>query len=955
MKEVSCKACGLLLEAMRRRSIPLEQLLDGLPVSLEWLQDSHNRIDWDTYVDLLARVETLCGGPQEFEQIGALAVQAPTFRSIRTLAGLFASTQQLCWVGSKWVGPSRFSHMRFEYTPLPGDRVRLVLEIPPEYRDAPQLFRLSIGVMRVVPRFLGQDDDAVIEAQITSHRAVYTITPPRPSRRARLRRALRALFAARGVIEELAEQQAQLKQSYDELQLAHRQIAAQAKQLEEKMEDSRRAEVALKQSEEHFRLLIEHGLDLIAVLNADGTIRYASPSHERLLGYQPADLIGQHVFSFVHPDDAANAIGAFSEAIQRHGMAPPVELRFRHANGSWRTIEAYGTNLIDAAGVATGIINSRDITERKQAEEKTKVLLDIAKSISGSLDLKAILDAVQRRAAQALPCDRLVTFCMGPARQGFRMIGQYGVPPEQARQIEAMVFPPGQPFGGRVMEGHTLVCNDITQQPWLPVEFCRHFEIATLAVAPLRVRDRHYGLLLAVNTSDTRPFTADQVELLEGIARQVGVALDTAELYRVQEAEAEVSGALARVGREMIASLDRPALLERLCELTIEILQCDFSHTWLWDPVEQAFIAAAGRGDPPELWEALRVLKLSRPTIAPFLARFDRDEVVNMSMSTLQPTESTSAAAPYEVTVALMAPLRVGDEIFGMHTAGYRGQQALFTPQQERIAQGIAQIASLALDHVRAIQELERANHLKSDFVATMSHELRTPLNVIIGYTDLLREGAFGDLTTDQGDILERVEHNARNLLALINETLNLSRLESGRVPVEMREIQVADLITELAAETRELRDRPGLQFAWNVAVPLPQLHTDPVKLKVVLKNLISNAVKFTELGAVTVDVQALDGGIEFRVTDTGMGIEPDAVPIIFEPFRQAGNWVTRRYGGVGLGLYIVRRLLDMLGGTVAVESAVGSGSTFRVWIPTVPVLPPATVLSELKDDPRLA
>src|SRR5204863_480890 len=130
-----------------------------------------------------------------------------------------------------------------------------------------------------------------------------------------------------------------------------------------------------------------------------------------------------------------------------------------------------------------------------------------------------------RRAAQALPCDRLVTFCLDPAREGFRMIAHYGLPPELVREIEPMVFAPGQPFGGRVMEGETLICNDMTQQSWLPIEFCHHFEIATLAVAPLRARNRHYGLLMAVNTSDSRPFDARHVEILEGIARQVGVAI----------------------------------------------------------------------------------------------------------------------------------------------------------------------------------------------------------------------------------------------------------------------------------------------------------------------------------------------------------------------------------------------------------------------------------------------
>jgi len=232
------------------------------------------------------------------------------------------------------------------------------------------------------------------------------------------------------------------------------------------------------------------------------------------------------------------------------------------------------------------------------------------------------------------------------------------------------------------------------------------------------------------------------------------------------------------------------------------------------------------------------------------------------------------------------------------------------------------------------VDQLGRASRLKSDFLATMSHELRTPLNVIIGYNDLLIEGAFGELAPETVDPLRRMGQSARELLELITTTLDLSRLEAGRLPVEPREFALAELLQEIDRETRELQAKPGVRFHWNIGSESTRLHTDPVKLKVVLKNLVANAAKFTERGSVTVEARPQDGGVEIAVADTGIGIAPDAQAVIFEPFRQADSSRTRRYGGVGLGLYIVRRLLEMLGGQVSVDSATGRGSTFRVWLP---------------------
>jgi signal transduction histidine kinase len=215
-----------------------------------------------------------------------------------------------------------------------------------------------------------------------------------------------------------------------------------------------------------------------------------------------------------------------------------------------------------------------------------------------------------------------------------------------------------------------------------------------------------------------------------------------------------------------------------------------------------------------------------------------------------------------------------------------------------------------------------------------MSHELRTPLHIMMGYNDLLREEEFGNLTEDQVDILGRMDRSARQLLDMINTTLSVSRLESDHHILDMKTVHLADLIREIVAETRELHEKTACQFSWQVDPELLSLQTDRAKLKIVLKNLLGNALKFTEAGHVVVKGQLCNGGVEVSVADTGIGIAPEAVSTIFEPFRQLESALTRRYGGIGLGLYIVQRLLALLSGTITVESQVGHGSTFRVWLP---------------------
>ncbi|MBI4514574.1 MAG: GAF domain-containing protein [Deltaproteobacteria bacterium] len=636
------------------------------------------------------------------------------------------------------------------------------------------------------------------------------------------------------------------------------------------------------------------------------------------------------------PDEAAAAKALLdSLGIQSFIVAPMMVagqlvgfLGLDSQQTQWAWPEEVATNL---KLVAEMFVNA---LERRRAERRTAVLLDVAREVSATLDLQAVLDRIQRRTAEVLPCDHVATFYLDSGRDIVRMRADHNIPQQLLAAAAQLEFGPKEPSGGVIESGHTLVVDVASDSPSVVTQLCAAFDLGAVIAVPLRVRGHYIGALVAANAAGQGSFDAGQVALCEGIARQLGLAIEAADLYRAEQEEVEVSAALVQVARALISALNTPALLGRLCQLTTEVFACAASYTALWKSAEHVYEVVSSYGFPPDQAEGLRVLKIPDSLLAQMLAELPPDAVAQVSTAQSADAALRELQHRFGISASLYAPLYCGHERIGVHVACARGETPPFTVLQERIAGGIAQLASLALEHARVVEELEHANRLKSEFVATMSHELRTPLNIITGYNGLLLEGALGNLNAEQRDAAQRVQRNAGELLNLIGATLDLSRLEAGRVVLQSCEVNLPALLGEIDADTRELREKPDIECVWDVSADLPRLHTDAMKLKTVLKNLIANALKFTERGRVTITARAAQNGVEFLVGDTGAGIAPEILPIIFDAFRQGDSSMTRKHGGVGLGLHIVRRLLELLGGTVSVASVVGRGTTFRVWLP---------------------
>ncbi len=423
-----------------------------------------------------------------------------------------------------------------------------------------------------------------------------------------------------------------------------------------------------------------------------------------------------------------------------------------------------------------------------------------------------------------------------------------------------------------------------------------------------------------------------------GAAHHVlGVSTDITE-YKLAQTQlqeiADVAASLARVGEGIIGGLNRADLLDRLCRLTAEAVAADAVQMWLFDLERDIGFPAAQTGETAEHWETIRLLSVARARLEHIIAEAEQSGAVWFGIERF---ESPMLRVTPGVKGVIWMSLRRGGAVAGMLVAKYIDQPSPPSERQLRIARGIAQLASLALENARLHQQLEQANRLKSEFMATMSHELRTPLNVILGYNGLLLEGAMGELGGEQLATLGRMHENGLQLLDLINATLDVSRLESGQIPLDLRPVRMTDLLADVEARTREARLRTGVAFSWHGVEALPDIVTDAAKLRIVLTNLVGNAFKFTREGTVTVDAVEHGEWVEISVADTGIGIAAEAHEVIFEPFRQADSTVAAQYGGVGLGLFIVKRLVDALGATLAMESELGRGTTFRLHLPREP------------------
>jgi signal transduction histidine kinase len=260
------------------------------------------------------------------------------------------------------------------------------------------------------------------------------------------------------------------------------------------------------------------------------------------------------------------------------------------------------------------------------------------------------------------------------------------------------------------------------------------------------------------------------------------------------------------------------------------------------------------------------------------------------------------------------------------------------------LLQSFAAQSAVAIQNARLFREiedksrqLEAASRHKSEFLANMSHELRTPLNAVLGYAELIHDGIYGEVPAKIEDVLERIQHNGRHLLGLINDVLDLSKIEAGQLTLQPVDYSIREVALGVVGATEALAAEKKLKLEVDVPPDLPNGRGDERRITQVLMNLVGNAIKFTEAGGVAIQARVEDQHLVVAVADTGPGIAPEDQKRIFEEFQQVDTSSTRKKGGTGLGLAIARRIVELHGGRIWVEAAPGQGSTFHFTLPLAP------------------
>ncbi len=459
-----------------------------------------------------------------------------------------------------------------------------------------------------------------------------------------------------------------------------------------------------------------------------------------------------------------------------------------------------------------------------------------------------------------------------------------------------------------------------------------------------------FGMLLFVHESPALPPAYAATLLFAGGVASVWIAeqmdLQRLAIYReiqAKDEEAEVTRGLLSLSHALDSTSNWEQVLGVVAKTTRQLLSdAEWCVILLPNGEEDCFRVATGDALRPDLLQEARGIEVrlrDYPALQPLR---DKEGLVEIPHGVVPDPQWEAIMAYFRIRSMMVAPMIRGGRIVALLAVGRGRSPTAFPAKDQRILRGAATQGAAAIENAQLVAELQSANQLKSEFVATMSHELRTPLNIIIGYADLLKEEEFGNLHEPAREVVERIAEQSRELLRLVQATLDVNRLESKGLPVERSPLELRRFVDELRVELERLPRLPETRLVVGVDGD-STIETDPAKVAIILRNLVGNALKFTPRGEVRLHASArTDGKIEFTVSDTGIGIPSQDLGRIFDMFYQVQrpNVVTR---GVGLGLYIVRRFVELLHGEIAVESRPGKGTTFHLTLPDLATVGSAT------------
>ncbi len=577
--------------------------------------------------------------------------------------------------------------------------------------------------------------------------------------------------------------------------------------------------------------------------------------------------------------------------------------------------------------------------ELSESLEQQTATADILRAISQSpTDVRPVLDVVAAAARRFCGASDAAIVL----RDGEELVGAAHDGPLSAWVGERRRLDRASTTGRAIVDGRTIHTPDIDALD--PVEFAAAIALAhqhkwrANIVAPMLREGIAIGCI-ALRKTEPGAFTPRQVELLETFAAQGVIAIENARLFSELREALEQQTATADVLRVISQSpTDVQPVLKVVAEAALRF--CGAPDVMIALREGNEIVTAAHDGALHA--ELGRRRAIERNNISG-RAILDGATIHIPDSTALDPGDFAGALEMSRERgwrAALAVPM-LGEGGAAGTIMLRKTEPGPFTARQIELLETFAAQAVIAIENVRLFTEiqeksrqLEIASQHKSQFLANMSHELRTPLNAIIGYTEMMADGLYGEVSEKAAGVLDRIQKNGRHLLDLINDVLDLSKIEAGQLVLAMEPYSVADVVASVLAATESLAKAKGLALGSTVAPGLPAGVGDARRLTQVLLNLVGNAIKFTDSGSVEVRAEKVGETFELSVVDTGFGIAPADQAKIFEEFQQVDNSSTRKKGGTGLGLSISRRIVELHGGRISVESEEGRGSTFKIVLP---------------------
>jgi signal transduction histidine kinase len=596
-----------------------------------------------------------------------------------------------------------------------------------------------------------------------------------------------------------------------------------------------------------------------------------------------------------------------------------------------------------------------ELEERSEALQRSldevRAMGEISGAVSSSLDLEEVLGTVSAYAVRLSGSDACGIYEVDPVRNAFVVVTAHNLSQEFVEAIQAA--DPRQGLLSRAAEtGQPLMIPDLAAAPDFALrDIVLREGLRALVAVPMGSGGVRRGIVLYRKQAGS--FDERAVRLLTTLANQSKVAIENARLFlevRSQRVRLETLSRnmeqLYRLSTAMQEPLSLKDQLARVLEAARQVVRIDRVYIWVISPEGDRVAALVGAGfSDAEREEFVGVeiplaeagaMGLAYRTAIPLA--FDREHPVPPELHLKPPYSQRSGLRS---SAFLVVPMIARGQVVGVLTADNKVSREPVPTQTVALLQIFASHAAVAIENARLFHEiedkgrqLEIASKHKSQFLANMSHELRTPLNAVLGYTELILDNIFGEVPPPIRDTLERTRSNGLHLLGLINDVLDLSKIEAGQLPLSLGEYSMGEVVHAAISSLRSLGEEKKLALKALVAPNLPPGKGDERRITQVLLNLVGNAIKFTEVGEVTVEAAVSDERFTVSVSDTGPGIAAADQQKIFEEFQQADSSSTRKKGGTGLGLSIAKRIIELHGGRIWVESVPGHGSSFRFTLP---------------------